>query len=164
MFEGLFGKALRHVATLGQNWVALVGWQAVALKLAARDGWISWSPQRQSRRLRLLTQTPRFVIQDLQEMDFSACPPLETLTEQHDRIERLRDRVKNISAPEWDGHAALYGRKQAIRVERQRHQVEAGKTSTEVSDGLTSLEPAQATAEQLAALLRNHWEIENRLH
>lgn len=103
MFEGLFGKALRHVATLGQNWVALVGWQAVALKLAARDGWIGWSPQRQSRRLGLLTQTSRFVIQDLQEMDFSACPLLETLAEQHDRIERLRDRVKNISALEWDG-------------------------------------------------------------
>ena len=39
-FAGLFVKALRHVATLGDDWIALVGWQAAALKLAARDRWI----------------------------------------------------------------------------------------------------------------------------
>ncbi len=104
------------------------------------------------------------MLQDLQAMDFSACPLVETLDKQHGRIERRRYWVKDISAPEWDGYAALYGRQQAIRVERQRHHVKTGKTSCEVTYALTSLGPAQATAEQLAALLRNHWEIENRLH
>ena len=33
-----------------------------------------------------------------------------------------------------------------------------------MSYALTSLGPAQATGEQLAELLRRHWEIENRLH
>jgi hypothetical protein len=61
-FEGLFGKALRHGATLGESWIALVGWQAAALKLAARDRWIGWSPQQQRERLHLITQNSRFVI------------------------------------------------------------------------------------------------------
>ena len=61
-FEGLFGKALRHVATLDETWIALVGWQAAALKLAARDRWIGWSPQQQRRRLHLVAQNSRFVI------------------------------------------------------------------------------------------------------
>ena len=61
-FRGLFGKALRHVATLGPDWVALVGWQAAALKLSARDRWIGWSPQQKLRRLHLVAQNSRFVI------------------------------------------------------------------------------------------------------
>ena len=42
-FGGLFGKGLRHVATLGPAWVALVGWQAAALKLTARHRRIGWT-------------------------------------------------------------------------------------------------------------------------
>ena len=92
----------------------------------------------------LLTQNLRFVIPDRHGMDFSASPLLETLAKQH-------------------------GRNQAILGERQRHQVntgeiKTGKASTEVSYALTSLGPAPATAEQLVALLCNHWEIENRKH
>ena len=60
-FEGLFGKALRHVATLGESWIALVGWQSAGLKLAARDRWVGWAPQQQ-RRLHLLLQNSRFLI------------------------------------------------------------------------------------------------------
>ncbi len=104
------------------------------------------------------------MLRDLQEMDFSDCPLVETLDKAHGRIERRRYWIKDISAAEWDGYANLYGRQQAIRVERQRHHVKSGKTSLEVSYALTSLGPTQATAEQLAELLRNHWEIENRLH
>ena len=39
-----------------------------------------------------------------------------------------------------------------------------GKTSEEVVYGLTALSPAQASAEDLLALVRQHWAIENRLH
>ena len=104
------------------------------------------------------------LFRDLQEMDFSACPLVETLDKEHGRIERRRYWVKDISAAEWDDYAALHGRQQAIRVERRRQHVKSGKSSTEVSYALTSLGPAQATPEQLAELLRNHWQIENRLH
>ena len=93
-----------------------------------------------------------------------ACPLVERLDKQHGRIGCRRHWVKDISTPEWNDYAAPYGRQQAIRVERQRQQVKTGKTSREVSYALNSLDPAQATEEQLAALLRNHWEIENGLH
>ena len=95
---------------------------------------------------------------------FSACPLVETLDKQHGRVERRRYWVKDISAPEWDDYAALYARQQAIRFERQRQQFKTGKTSCEVTCARTSLGIAQAIAEQLAALLRNHWEIESGLH
>ena len=39
-----------------------------------------------------------------------------------------------------------------------------GKTSEEVVYGLTALSPAQASAQDLLALVRKHWSIENRLH
>ena len=61
-FQGLFGKGLRHVATLGSTWIALIGWQAGALKLTARDRWIGWSREQKLRRLHLVTQNSRFVI------------------------------------------------------------------------------------------------------
>ena len=61
-FTGLFGKALRQVATLGEQWIALLGWQAAALQLAARDRWIGWTAQQRRQRLHLVLQNSRFVI------------------------------------------------------------------------------------------------------
>ena len=61
-FHGVIGKGLRHVAVHGEAWVALVGWQPGAFKLAARDRWIGWSAQQQFRRLHLLANNSRFVI------------------------------------------------------------------------------------------------------
>ena len=55
-FQGLFGQGLRHVATLGATWMALLGWQAAALKRTARDRWIGWSPQQKRRRLHLVAR------------------------------------------------------------------------------------------------------------
>ena len=74
------------------------------------------------------------MVQDLEGMDFSACPPVETLDKQHGRIE-----------PE-------------------RLQVKTGEVSVEVSYALSSLGPERATEEQIAAFIRNDWHIENRLH
>ena len=41
-FHGVIGKGLRHVAVHGETWLALIGWQPGAFKLAARDRWIGW--------------------------------------------------------------------------------------------------------------------------
>ena len=60
-FHGVFGKGLRHVATLGSMWLALVGWQPGAFKLAARDRWIGWSAEQQFARLHLIAHNARFV-------------------------------------------------------------------------------------------------------
>ena len=61
-FHGVIGKGLRHVAVHGETWLALIGWQPGAFKLAARDRWIGWSAQQQFRRLHLIANNSRFVI------------------------------------------------------------------------------------------------------
>lgn len=54
------------------------------------------------------------------------------------------------------------GVKQVFRLERER--TTGGKTTVEVVYGLTSLTPAEASAEQLLSDSRSHWGIENGLH
>ena len=61
-FHGVVGKGLRHVAVHGESWLALLGWQPGAFKLAARDRWVGWSAQQQFKRLHLIANNSRFVI------------------------------------------------------------------------------------------------------
>jgi hypothetical protein len=58
----LFGKTLRYVATIEGHWLALLGWQAAALKCAARDGWIGWPRVLHYQRLHVLANNARFLI------------------------------------------------------------------------------------------------------
>ena len=58
--RGLVGRSVRHVAVLGEHWLALVGWHAGAFKLRARDRWIGWLPEQQFRRLHLIANNARF--------------------------------------------------------------------------------------------------------
>lgn len=82
----------------------------------------------------------------------------------HGRIEQRRCTAIDLTAKRWDGYCHLYGRRQAVRIERQRIVVKSGQKSHEIVYGLTSLGPEQAGPEELLALVRNHWTIENRLH
>ena len=61
-FERIVGKALYYVATIGQTWVALLGWGSAALKCAARDQWIGWDHELKYRRLHLIANNVRFLI------------------------------------------------------------------------------------------------------
>lgn len=59
----LVGEQLRYVITDGKGrWLALLGWNAAAWHLKARDRWIGWSDEQRERRLALLAQNSRFVI------------------------------------------------------------------------------------------------------
>jgi hypothetical protein len=60
--RSLFGQTLRYVAEIDGRWLALLGWQAAALKCAARDAWIGWAPILHYRRLHLLANNARFLI------------------------------------------------------------------------------------------------------
>ena len=60
--RSLFGKTLRYVATLDGRWLALLGWQAAALKCAPRDTWIGWGRVLHYQRLHLLANNARFLI------------------------------------------------------------------------------------------------------
>lgn len=64
-------------------------------------------------------------------------------------------------AQEWIGfpHAA-----QTVRLTRDRHNHATGEKTREHVFVITSLPPAEASAKEIAAYIRGHWGIENRLH
>ena len=102
------------------------------------------------------------ILEDLKAIDFSDAPWHETVDKGHGRIERRRCAAVDLSGAEWDGYANLHGRRQAMRIEREI--LKTGKSSIEVTWSLTSLGTDRAGPEELLALVRNHWHIENRLH
>jgi len=61
-------------------------------------------------------------------------------------------------------YCAWPGLEQVFQIERTVVDKRNGKTHTEVHYGITSLAPSEADAQRLAALVRGHWRIENRLH
>ena len=93
------------------------------------------------------------ILDDLRAIDFSDAPWHESVDKGHGRIERRRCAVVD-----------LYGRRQAVRIEREREVLKTATRSIEVTWSLTSLGTERAGPEELLALMRNHWHIENRLH
>ena len=61
-FRNLCGRRLRHVAVLGERWLALLGWHAAALHCAARDRWIGWSSLQRRQRLFLVANNSRYLL------------------------------------------------------------------------------------------------------
>ena len=104
------------------------------------------------------------ILEDLKAIDFSDAPWHETVDKGHGRIECRRCAAVDLSGAEWDGYANLHGRRQAMRIEREREILKTGKRSIEVTWSLTSLGTDRAGPEELLALVRNHWHIENRPH
>lgn len=61
-FAGFVGHSLRYLAEVDGQWLALLGWQAAALKCRPRDRWIGWPPVLQYQRLSLIANNSRFLI------------------------------------------------------------------------------------------------------
>jgi predicted transposase YbfD/YdcC len=84
----------------------------------------------------------------------------QTIEKSHGRIETRRlettASLAALLAPSWSGLA------QVCRITRQR--IIRGKESTETVYAITSLTAEKAGPDQLLALSRAHWGIENRLH
>jgi predicted transposase YbfD/YdcC len=77
----------------------------------------------------------------------------------HGRIEQRTLKVVTVAAGINFPHAA-----QAIQVTRKTRKRNSRKWRTETVYAVTDLAPEQARPHQLAAWLRGHWCIENRLH
>ena len=77
----------------------------------------------------------------------------------HGRRERRTLKVTAVAAGLAFPHAA-----QAIQTVRRRRSLTSSRWSTETVYAITSLTAAQASPAQLAAALRGHWAIEDRLH
>jgi hypothetical protein len=56
------GETIWYVATLHDEWVALLGFSSPALKCSVRDQWIGWGYRHQYDRLHLVTNNSRFLI------------------------------------------------------------------------------------------------------
>ena len=98
---------------------------------------------------------------DLKTIDWSESDRRhETLEKGHGRIESRRCTVVDLGDPEWNGACDLYGRRQAIRIERHTVTLKTGDVSEETSYALTSLDPQKAGAERVLELVRGHWRIE----
>lgn len=61
-FSGMVGESLRYVAEWNGQWLALLGWQAAALKCKPRDHFIGWPPVLHYQRLHLIANNGRFLI------------------------------------------------------------------------------------------------------
>lgn len=77
------------------------------------------------------------------------------------RIEVRELRASSALSAEYCGWAGL---RQVFRIERHRINKRTGEREVKVRYGITSLGPQRADARRLAAILRGHWGIENRLH
>jgi len=61
-FEHIVGESLWYIASVEEEWAALLGWGSAALKCGVRDRWIGWDPALQFRRLHLVANNVRFLI------------------------------------------------------------------------------------------------------
>lgn len=77
------------------------------------------------------------------------------------RIEVRELCASSALSAEYCGWAGL---RQVFRIERHRINKRTGAREVTVRYGITSLAPERADAKRLAAILRGHWGIENRLH
>ena len=60
--RGIAGRSLRYVATIGNRWVALLGWGSAALKCTVRDRFIGWDDETKIKRLYLVVNNVRFLV------------------------------------------------------------------------------------------------------
>ena len=58
----------------------------------------------------------------------------------------------------------LIGARQAIKITRWRHETATGRASHQTVYAVTSLTSADATAQDLARLIREHWSVEAHHH
>ena len=81
-----------------------------------------------------------------------------SLEKGHGRIEKRTVRTTSILTlqQKWPGL------RQGLEITRER--TVRGKTTVEIEYAMTSLKVEQADGQRLSELVRQHWEIENRLH
>ncbi len=63
-YRGIAGRALRYVASIEGQWVALIGWGSAAFRCRARDRYIGWDDETRQKRLHLVANNVRFLMLD----------------------------------------------------------------------------------------------------
>lgn len=97
----------------------------------------------------------KLYFQDRQEPDFMTYDPPD-----HGRIE-----TRNIwTTTELNAYLDFPHVQQSFLIERESVEKRTGQTSHDIAYGITSRTPEQADAQQLLAINRGHWSIENSCH
>lgn len=102
-----------------------------------------------------LLQDIQLYFQDRKEPDFITYDPPD-----HGRIETR----KIWTTTELNHYLHFPHVGQAFVIERESIEKKTGKTSRDIAYGITSRKPSEANAQQLLAINRNHWSIENSCH
>jgi len=100
---------------------------------------------------------PEDSAQDAQDLPWKKVPSISSVDTGHGR--RVRRTVKAVQAPKWVDFPAAA---QVLQIRRTR--TIKGRKHVEVAYLICSLPMEQAQPEQVAAWVRGHWKIENRLH
>jgi predicted transposase YbfD/YdcC len=88
------------------------------------------------------------------------CVRTQTQSRGHGRFER-----RTLEASTWlNTYLDWPGVQQVLRRTCYRRDLKSGRTSREVTYGITSLSPTQASVKQLEQFWRGHWVIENCVH
>lgn len=59
---GMLGESLRYVAVAGEQWLALSGWAAAAMKSRLREEYVGWDAETRWQRLYLVANQVRFLV------------------------------------------------------------------------------------------------------
>ena len=102
-----------------------------------------------------LFQDIQLYFQDRKEPDFIAYDPPD-----HGRIETR----KIWTTTELNSYLDFPHVQQTIMIERESVEKKSGKISHDIAYGITSRNPDEADAQQLLAINRGHWSIENCCH
>jgi predicted transposase YbfD/YdcC len=136
--------------------------RALSVQILAAGGAYLWRVKENQPLLRaeiaeLFTADPRTVEGGRVRHDLRTA---RQITKGHGRRE-----IRQLTAStELQGYSDWPGLEQVFRLERERLETKSGKQTREVSYGLTSLTPADASPARLLALTRAYWGIENGLH
>jgi predicted transposase YbfD/YdcC len=102
-----------------------------------------------------LLEDIKLYFQDRQKPDFIAYDPPD-----HGRIETR----KIWTTTELNSYLDFPHVEQAFIIERKSIDKKSGKQSKEIAYGITSRKPSEANPQQLLAINRGHWTIENSCH
>lgn len=96
----------------------------------------------------------------LKTLPWKDVPVAHTSTDRaHGRVEKRTIKVVTVATGIVFPHA-----RQALQITRKTRRLDSKKWTTEVVYAVTSLTAEQATGAELAAWVRGHWSIENRLY
>ena len=121
--------------------------------------WTGWSPAKQAHYIAIVKQNQPLLHAQVRALPWQQVPAGNVTRDKgHGRTETRTLKAAHVSGLDFP-HA-----RQALKITRRRQDTSAGRTSRQTVYAVTSLTSADATAPDLARLVREHWSIEAHHH